>query len=931
MKKVVRKTTTLIVVLLAIAVFWACNRAEEISEQPATEIIQQKPDRDPVQAETVIEDDTEDLEIDTSSALSVQEKPLAFQGSFTPDLQVRTEKASYTTGSHADYLDDPMNFARLETIEKDAKSLGVIGYENSRFYPFSDEIDKLESDTKYDDFIKALGDSMKIPAGVIVEMDYSKRFPFYYHEKEYNYFYKVKWGNVWGVVFGADIYTPKSASPVQELQQYKYYIENESYNFLPYSGRSPLSDRVKMELAAYHFSIQDLDPNEYYDLSMENPDDMISLYKKDVKEDSWKTMFYTTDFYSHMAHLLFANILKDIEESEFTPQLRTLTAKYLAVIRGYKEEIPEEKENYHRLLELAETYFMIPEALLAMGELAMDEKNNKSFPEITEEIEQAVLALYPEDVQKELSLILEANGFAVSPNFNYREDYSQFIARGHYTESARLTSYFKAMMWFGRIHMLIQSYDSADEFNYPLSYLAQAGVFITKITYDNEDILNRWNSLFDPITYLVGAADDLSIRELFSGIDQIPWTTFNEYVDDYEQVSSFAKWAFSNLPKPQISGNSVFNTYAGDSPVDRNKGQEELGDPPMGFRLFGQRFTFDSMVHQGVSPPRLMARNYVTGLDILYALGADNIEETLRIHEEIDNEKQSLVENTLFKTLDTYKDFFNSQDDAFWQQSYYTKVLEMIKHQANFQSGAGYYFTVDKKWNEKAVTAALGQWAALRHDTILYVKQVYAEKAGGGDEEPTFRYINPYKPIHYVEPNIPFYYALDDTLELLNQLLAHYDLMSNGYRSKIAKFKAQIELAIRVSKAIQNNTPVSADDNKALKSVASIMSYIVLRDNVHVGTMASYDEKLRMAIIADVYTQSELGMVLEVGIGKPRRIYVALNDGPGGKRIAQGYTFSYYEFKHPMNDRLTNETWRKWIYEDKKDMSPYIPVWSQAD
>ena len=83
-----------------------------------------------------------------------------------------------------------------------------------------------------------------------------------------------------------------------------------------------------------------------------------------------------------------------------------------------------------------------------------------------------------------------------------------------------------------------------------------------------------------------------------------------------------------------------------------------------------------------------------------------------------------------------------------------------------------------------------------------------------------------------------------------------------------------------------------------------------------------------MAVIADVYTNSDLQMVLETGVGIPYRIYVALNDGQGGKRIAVGYTFSYYEFPHPMEDRLTDEAWKEAVYSGQP-LDSFKPFWSQ--
>lgn len=60
------------------------------------------------------------------------------------------------------------------------------------------------------------------------------------------------------------------------------------------------------------------------------------------------------------------------------------------------------------------------------------------------------------EVDEELQLIEQHSGFANSPIFEYREDYSRYVPRGHYTRSETLEKYFKAMMWYGRMAFLLK-------------------------------------------------------------------------------------------------------------------------------------------------------------------------------------------------------------------------------------------------------------------------------------------------------------------------------------------------------------------------------------------------------------------------------------------------------------------------------------------
>jgi len=79
----------------------------------------------------------------------------------------------------------------------------------------------------------------------------------------------------------------------------------------------------------------------------------------------------------------------------------------------------------------------------------------------------------------------------------------------------------------------------------------------------------------------------------------------------------------------------------------------------------------------------------------------------------------------------------------------------------------------------------------------------------------------------------------------------------------------------------------------------------------------------RMAVIADVHTDPNTGMVLEVGTGNPFVIYVIVQDHRGNLRLARGGTFSYYEFEQPMTERLTDEEWQDMLDNNP----PSLPEW----
>ncbi len=78
--------------------------------------------------------------------------------------------------------------------------------------------------------------------------------------------------------------------------------------------------------------------------------------------------------------------------------------------------------------------------------------------------------------------------------------------------------------------------------------------------------------------------------------------------------------------------------------------------------------------------------------------------------------------------------------------------------------------------------------------------------------------------------------------------------------------------------------------------------------------------------MADVHTDGNSSQVLEEGVGQVDLIVVACPAPDGSVFLAVGPVLSYYEFKHPMSDRLTDEAWRDLLKSAEK---PQRPTWHQ--
>ncbi|WP_461252304.1 DUF3160 domain-containing protein, partial [Treponema sp. R8-4-B8] len=123
---------------------------------------------------------------------------------------------------------------------------------------------------------------------------------------------------------------------------------------------------------------------------------------------------------------------------------------------------------------------------------------------------------------------------------------------------------------------------------------------------------------------MIGASDDISFYELAPLWNKIKGAGFMQWYNDSVKLETFISKDYKELRAPAISGSSLFEGVydGGSNPEDRL--------PPTGWRLFGQRYTLDSEIHHFVSPPRLMNRNMVNGLDIMKVFGSKTADRLLR-------------------------------------------------------------------------------------------------------------------------------------------------------------------------------------------------------------------------------------------------------------------------------------------------------------
>lgn len=196
------------------------------------------------------------------------------------------------------------------------------------------------------------------------------------------------------------------------------------------------------------------------------------------------------------------------------------------------------------------------------------------------------------------------------------------------------------------------------------------------------------------------------------------------------QSTSTANSPDSNLPPVELSKRSdarvatLIEKLLHAAPATRLTSQVVLSQgndtpPPAIFQLSNQRFTLDSFVHQRVSSDRVKYRDMVSGLDVMAAMG--NAEATRLSKAELEGYSYGPDMHALRLTIDKLP-------TAYWQSNIYTRWFDALRTLHQIPEGPHLPDLLRTQvWQRKQLNNQLASWAELRHDTILYVAQVYSQ------------------------------------------------------------------------------------------------------------------------------------------------------------------------------------------------------------
>ena len=586
--------------------------------------------------------------------------------------------------------------------------------------------------------------------------------------------------------------------------------------------------------------------------------------------------FITTDLYLQAFHMYFSYILKSLEKQHIIPTLEMLCRSFNATCIKLAEQT--EDESLKDMAEHAATFYAIPYYLLTNKTLTVPSKYETEYQEEIEHINK------------------QEDNF--SDFLSYKDayfPYSLFKPRGHYTREPQLQAYFKAMMWLQTACFCREQQEQLKR------SIFQAAVLCTYKSIDQTPLIELYQHIYTPLTFLMGEADNLSIFDIArilkknNAIHIEDALTAGQIEKVNQALIELAKHKNNIKPQIEITCRDKIN-------------------------FMPQRYLSDNEVIQklvDVNPNS--QRAYPKGLDVFATFGTGTAESLL-----IDFYKEPNNWSEYSKELQQLKDKFKTSKST--QLSVYELWMKsLLTMQQTDKNNPGFMQTPE--WGYKNLNTALASWAELKHDAILYGEQPMAAECGGaGPPDPIV--------VGYVEPNLPFWRKMENILQATRLILQQNDCMTDDLKGKTDQLNDYVTFLIQVTEKELRGEKLTEPEYRTLEYMGSSIEYFTLSvvdPDLHLDdwSLVQGPDK-SIAIVAGIYTRNIRGCnkngILHIATGNANNIYVVV-EIEGNLYLTRGATFSYYEFVQPLGTRLTDEEWQKMLEEKK---APAVPEWMKS-
>jgi len=468
---------------------------------------------------------------------------------------------------------------------------------------------------------------------------------------------------------------------------------------------------------------------------------------------------------------------------------------------------------------------------------------------------------------EELALVLKAEGIAVSKLCGQKIDYTQFKPRGRYAESPETSAYYRAVKYMGTMFFPVKQSKATGVDAALADRLTMQAMLIARSLSKNKE-LERANDLIDArLAKLVGPSEDLAPADYL----EIAGKMKDKPVSEIRAALLDKAKKENRLPR-------IISAAIDKKALEKGVEPREV---LVGLRLLPQRYTPDSAVFQalvydnvtdytGKGNPFTAAmingkkvKGYPLGLELMALLGSKDADAALD------------------KTGErSYKNYKQARAQA-------AKILTQAEGLASERMAMMQYWLTKGGGDSdpaRRLNTCLAMWTYNRYTNQLYAKQSYTLGGKGLN-------MNPDRKAARIAPAVELYMHLAS-------LVRSFD---KGLGDKRLAMLAEVldkcrELALKTRKEAALSPPE--------------IEYL---NGLDLTLLKVTGEKDR-PVVVDVHTEPTGAMVLEEGLGFAKPVEYKQD-----KTALRGALFSYYEFKQPMDKRLTDEEWAK-ILDDPAAM-----------
>jgi hypothetical protein len=544
-------------------------------------------------------------------------------------------------------------------------------------------------------------------------------------------------------------------------------------------------------------------------------------------------------------------------------------------------------------------------------------------------------------------------------------DFSQFIVRGHYTESARLGAYFLCMMWCGRTDLRLVTFPPNKEDD-----IRQLGTAIVMNHLLNQaGQFQNWSSIEQITRAFVGVTDSMTfaqLRDLLAGASI-------HSLDDVPDLSTLtnlqARLLTGELGAQSIHSDFIYSPFS-----------PEHVKMARSFTLCGQKFIIDSWALSQVVFDRILwtpdystnilfgkvIRRKPSSLDMAFSvLGNDQTVPDLVARMTNDN-------GVAFRdgphlpyqhNLLAARRVIDKQDPGIWNDNIYTAWLAALRTLSGPTTDSTYPESMrTRAWAMKTLETQLASWTELRHDTVLYGKQSYTEPILCG------------YPAGFVDPRPEFWHQMKTLANVAASAIAQlplsglisvpgrdnyvgggffptpppvtFDLgfVQSAQISFLTNFAARMSTLESIATKERQQEPLSLEETDFLKNIVEVTVFYtnyrkwngwypgLFYKNAFAQPTDQAQCDIWDALVTDVHTDlpdnvvGDPGAVIHEGVADVNMLLIAVDNGPD-RMVYAGPVFSHYEFEVPGVNRMTDEDWKAQVQANQK---PTPAEWTKS-